>query len=427
MQDVRGQNPVFREELESVLSSDALRNADSLRRLLSYLAEAYLAGTARDVKEYAIGRDVMGKPEDYDPRVDASVRVQVGKLRQRLEQYYFSEAPHSRWQIRLPKGHFELEFHGQPEEVAPAVSPLTSARLWKSLAAIFALISLALSIWGVSLSRQIPAGTVRRVWTPEMDEFWGPFIRSDKTLTVVLGSPLFVRFHNSYFRHPLVNDWPTAQKDLPLDEMSRILGSPSPASETHRWAPFGEAVAAFKLASILSHRKREMILKRSFVLSWEDVRTTNLIFLGPRKFNPQIADLPVEQDFVIDRGAIHNLRIRPGEQATYAMPTPADQEEIPDDFSLITRMRGVEGWGEVLVLASGSTAGTWAAADYVTDPDHVRRLNRILREETGRMPDCYQVILHSRLKSQVPIQTEYVTHHVLSPRTSGSAPAGVAR
>ena len=34
----------------------------------------------------------MGKPEDFDPRVDASVRVQVGKLRQRLESYYLNYA-----------------------------------------------------------------------------------------------------------------------------------------------------------------------------------------------------------------------------------------------------------------------------------------------------------------------------------------------
>ena len=99
MQEVRDDSRVFREELERVLSSTALRNADSLRRLLSYLAEAFLNGKARDVKEYTIGRDVMGKPEDYDPRVDASVRVQAGKLRQRIEQYYTSEAPNSSWRI----------------------------------------------------------------------------------------------------------------------------------------------------------------------------------------------------------------------------------------------------------------------------------------------------------------------------------------
>lgn len=422
MQEVRDDSRVFRDELERVLSSTVLRNADSLRRLLSYLAEAYLNGKAREVKEYTIGRDVMGKPEDYDPRVDASVRVQAGKLRQRIEQYYSTEAPNSLWQIRLPKGHFELEFKEQVPPAPALVAPASGITLWKSLTAVLSVLCLALIAWAVSLRSQAPAGPPLPEWSAEMVQFWGPFVQSDRPLTLVLGSPLFVRFHNSYFRHPLVNDWPTAQRDLPLEEMGRLLKNPTPASETHRWAPFGEAVAAFRLATILSLRKHDMNLKRSSVLAWEDMRTSNLIFLGPRKFNPQVEDLPIEQDFIIDQGAVHNLRIRPGEQATYSKPSPANAEDIPEDYSIITRMRGIEGWGEVLVLGSSSTEGTWAAADFVTDAAHLRALVRRLSHETGRVPDCYQVLLRSRFKNQVPIQTEYVTHHVVRPRTASTVP-----
>jgi hypothetical protein len=353
--------------------------------------------------------------------VDASVRVQAGKLRQRLEQYYTSEAPLSPWQIRLPKGHFEIEFkqQAQPEPAPPP--PADRSAIWKILTAGLAVGCLGLALWIFSLKQPQPTGVIRNEWTREMTQFWGPFVQSNKPITVVLGSPLFVRFHNSYFRHPLVNDWESAERDLPLEEMRRLLKNPTPASETHRWAPFGEAVAAFRLASVLSHRKHDMIIKRSSVLSWEDMRASNLVFLGPRKFNPQIQDLPINQDFIIDRGAVHNLRIRPGEKATYSKPTPANTEDIPEDYSIVTRMRGIEGWGEVLVLGSSSTEGTWAAADYVTDPDHLRELTRRLSAETGRVPDCYQVLLRSRFRNQVPIQTEYVLHHVVTPRT-GNAP-----
>lgn len=419
MQEVRPDSQAFREELDRVLASVALRNADSLRRLLSYVAEAYLAGKSRDVKEYTIGRDVMGKPEDYDPRVDASVRVQAGKLRQRLEQYYTSEAPQSPWQIRLPKGHFEIEFKQQAQPEPAALPPSNRSAVWKILTAVLGVVCLGLALWIVSL-KQHPSGPNRLEWTPEMTQFWGPFVQSSKPITVVLGSPLFVRFHNSYFRHPLVNDWASAERDLPLEEMRRLLKNPTPASETHRWAPFGEAVAAFRLAAVLSDKKQDMIIKRSSVLSWEDIRSSNLVFLGPRKFNPQVRDLPIDQDFIIDSGAVHNLRIRPGEKATYSKPTPANTEDIPEDYSIITRMRGIEGWGEVLVLGSSSTEGTWAAADYVTDPAHLRELTRRLSAETGTVPDCYQVLLRSRFKSQVPIQTEYVLHHVVKPRTGNT-------
>jgi hypothetical protein len=66
-------NAEFQAGLQRVLGSESFRTAEALRRLLGYLAEAYISGSGRSLKEYSIGRDVMNKPEDYDPRVDPSV------------------------------------------------------------------------------------------------------------------------------------------------------------------------------------------------------------------------------------------------------------------------------------------------------------------------------------------------------------------
>ena len=408
----------FRRELERVLSSDALRSSDSLRRLLQYLGEAHLAGTGRNLKEYTIGRDVMGKPEDYDPRVDASVRVQVGKLRQRLEQYYRTEAAESALEIKLPKGHFELVIEERPEADAPASGTGHGAlNRWKGIAAGLGAVCVVLAVLGGWLwveSRE--ARNPMAGWTPEMREFWEPFIESRRPMLVVLGSPLFIRFHHDYYRNPWVNEWPEAEKTLPLREMEKLLGSKTPASETHRWTPFGEAMAAFRLARVLGPLKEDMELKRSSVMAWEDVRASNLVFLGPPKFNPQLNDLPVSQDFVIEQGGVTNRRPRPGEQAVYRRTAPPELDEIPEDYSVITRIRGVEGWGEILVLACSSTEGAWAAVDYVTRPAHLKDLMaRLKAAGGGKAPDSYQVLLKCRFKSQVPIGVEYLTHHVLGP------------
>ena len=181
-----------------------------------------------------------------------------------------------------------------------------------------------------------------------------------------------------------------------------------------RWTPFGEAAAAFRLALVLGPSK-ELVLKRSTVLAWEDVRSSNLIFLGPAKFNRQIPELPIEQDFVITQGAVRNLRPQSGEKERYQKPSAPDVEEIPEDYAVITRMRGTTGWGEVLVLASTSTEGTWAAAEYLTTPGAIEDMYRHIRV-AGKTPDNYQVVIRSRFKSQVPLQTEYVTHHALRVR-----------
>ncbi len=398
-----------------MLGSETFRNSESLRRMLAYLAEAYLAGTGRHLKEYAIGRDLMGKPEDYDPRTDASVRVQVGKLRQRLERYYATEAPASAHILTLPKGHFELALEtalARPEvaEPPPAEAPPNPWR-WATVALAIAVVGLGAALWWQSRAIQVPL-----VAHPgEFHEFWAPFTDAKKPSIVVLGSPLFVRLNSQYFRNPLANNWPEAATEIPLAELSRVLKSPTPPTPTYRWTPFGEAAAAFRLALALGPSK-DLVLKRSTSLSWEDVHASNLIFLGPAKFNRQLPDLPVEQDFVVEQGAVQNRHPQTGELARYQKPSAPDVEDIPEDYSVITRVKALSNWGDVLVLASTSTEGTWAAAEYLTTPALLGQMLARLRGAGGALPDYYQVVIRSRFKSQVPIHTEYVTHHIVKPR-----------
>lgn len=396
---------LFQAELRRLLASESFRSAEMLRKLLAYLAEVHLAGAGRSLKEYTIGRDVMGKAEDYDPRVDASVRVQMGKLRQRLERYYSAEAPGSRYMISIPKGHFALAFEemAAPEEQEEAEG---EAGIWRMVSAGLGVLVLVLVflLWRGGGPAGPANGTVR--------EYWRPIVESGRPAVVVLGSPMFVRFNTHYFRSPWANSWGEAEREIPLDELGKLLKSPTAPTPTYRWTPFGEAAAAFRLGVVLGPWK-DLVLKRSTALAWEDVRTSNLIFLGPAKFNRQLPELPVEQDFVIEQGAIQNLRPRPGEASRYQKPSAPDVEDIPEEYALITRMRGAAGWGEVVVLASTSTEGTWAAAEYLTNPDSLTAMEERLRAAGAGLPENYQVVIKSRFKSQVPIHTEYVTHHVV--------------
>src|ERR1017187_6404016 len=114
----------LRVELQRVLESESFRNSDSLRRLLSYLAERSLNHAADDLKEYVIDVDVFGKPPSYDPQKDASVRVQISRLRQKIAEYYNGEGSGDPYRLVLPKGHFTIRFEAQPGEAAPGSKPV---------------------------------------------------------------------------------------------------------------------------------------------------------------------------------------------------------------------------------------------------------------------------------------------------------------
>ena len=90
-----------------------------MHTLLAYLVEKTLTEAEKPLKEYTIGVEAFGRPEGYDPQQDAYVRVQAGKLRQKLNEYYTGEGSSDPIHIELPKRQFLLEFqHRQPTETA---------------------------------------------------------------------------------------------------------------------------------------------------------------------------------------------------------------------------------------------------------------------------------------------------------------------
>jgi hypothetical protein len=114
-------NTDARAEIERILASQTFHGRETMQRLLSYLAERTMDGSAESLKEYTIGVDVFGKPADYDPQEDASVRVQVGRLRQKLEEYSRIEGLNDPILIELPKRQYALLAHRQsrPQFSAP--------------------------------------------------------------------------------------------------------------------------------------------------------------------------------------------------------------------------------------------------------------------------------------------------------------------
>lgn len=78
----------IRTQLRKMLSSDLFARSERMSRFLSFTVEQYLAGNAGNLKEYLIGVEVFDKPDTLDPRLDPIVRVEAGRLRAKLREYY---------------------------------------------------------------------------------------------------------------------------------------------------------------------------------------------------------------------------------------------------------------------------------------------------------------------------------------------------
>src|SRR5947209_17737988 len=80
-----------RRQLARILASRHFARTTRLARLLRFVVERALDGGADELKEYSIAVAVFDKPESFDPRLDAIVRVQARAMRARLDAYYASE------------------------------------------------------------------------------------------------------------------------------------------------------------------------------------------------------------------------------------------------------------------------------------------------------------------------------------------------
>lgn len=97
-------------ELHRILESSAFTTARRSQRLLRYLVEHAVSDPGEHVKEYSVALDVFERDASYDPSVDATVRVEAGRLRSRLRDYYAAEGRADPLIIQIPKGGYSAVF-----------------------------------------------------------------------------------------------------------------------------------------------------------------------------------------------------------------------------------------------------------------------------------------------------------------------------
>jgi len=81
----------IRAQLERILSSESFRRSERLSRFLRYVVEQALAGKTGELKEYSIAVEVFDKRQDFETRADPIVRVEAGRLRAKIREYYATE------------------------------------------------------------------------------------------------------------------------------------------------------------------------------------------------------------------------------------------------------------------------------------------------------------------------------------------------
>ena len=98
-----------------MLSSPLFAGSPRQQRFLDYLVTNSLAGDADRLKGYTIAVEVFDRKDDFDPSLDAIVRVEATRLRNKLREYYDTLGKLDNVRIDFPKGGYALEISIQQE------------------------------------------------------------------------------------------------------------------------------------------------------------------------------------------------------------------------------------------------------------------------------------------------------------------------
>lgn len=130
------------DELQNVISSPVFANSSVLTNFLEFIVAETLAGREKAIKEYTIGTVVLGKKSDFNPQIDAIVRIHAGRLRRALNEYYNSEGRNNELRITVPKGAYiaviesnikKTKNHDDASQPLPSTRPVLAAMPFRNI------------------------------------------------------------------------------------------------------------------------------------------------------------------------------------------------------------------------------------------------------------------------------------------------------
>ena len=401
------------QQIDKLIKSHRLHTSESLCKLLRYLAEHSLDHPGIGLKEYQIATEVLGRPAGFDPQSDSTVRVQAGRLRVKLAEYYANEGRGDSLLVEIPKGSYVLAFHlrAANAEAQPGPSPValepearrenapSFTRGWVITVAVFSvLLAASLSTTAILLSQRLrPLAAGSSTAPPAYQIFWNRFLTGPQQPWVIFSNGSFVGRPETGMRY----------FNPSSDQRSFILD---------HYTGVGEVLAIHELDHVFDVLNRPIRVKRGALFSLDDAKNNDLIFVGSPSENLTLLDVPGTQEFVFRRMesgprkgdlAVINVHPQPGEPTTF-LGTPANQPTT-EDYAVVSLLPGLDPSRSILILAGDTTFGTQAAVEYVCRENSVRELLQRLKVSKPGDLKPFEALLHVRIVHGVPVVTDLVS------------------
>lgn len=398
-------------QIDKLVHSHTLRKAESLCKLLRYLADHALTQPGVALKEYQIATEVFGRPEDFDPQADSAIRVQAGRLRLKLLDYYSHEGLADTVVVEIPNGSYTLNFHNRvvgnaPVPAVAAGSPFEDRRrprrtkAWPiaagvlSVALVGALATIAVLLMTLS-SVRTERGS-QPATPPALRAFWSQFASGPYVPWVIFSNGKFVGRPETGMRYM---DPVRDSRDLVLDHYTGV----------------GEVLAVHELDRVFGQLNQPIRVKRGSLFSLDDARNNDLIFVGSPAENLNLLDLPGSEEFIFKRfesgphqGDLGIVNVHPEpNQPAFFYPTDSTHPLV-EDYAIVALLPGLDPARHIMILAGTTTIGTQAAVEYVCTNSYVQELLRHLELPDGTEVKPFEALLRVKVTRGVPVDIQLV-------------------
>src|SRR5712671_5447550 len=395
------------QQVDKLINSHSLRGSESLCKLLRYLAEHSLDHPGVALKEYQIATEVLGRSGGFDPQNDSTVRVQAGRLRLKLAEYYAHEGHDDPIVVELPKGSYSLTFHVRtPGGQLPAGLTLEkesgegrgSNRGWAVMVGVLAVLLVASLVTSAVLwsGRSRSQEAVKEPVAAVYQIFWSRFVSSPQPPWVIFSNANFVGRPQTNMRY----------FNASTDTREAILA---------HYTGVGEVLAIHELDRVFGILNRELRVKRGALFSLDDVRNNDLIFIGSPAENLTLLEIPGTQEFIFQRvnsgprkGDVQVVNVHPAAGESQVFLASPTSQSVSEDYAIVGLKPGLDPAHSMLILAGTTTMGTQAAAEYVCREDSLTELLERLGVSKGSEIKPFEALLHVKVTHGVPVAIDLV-------------------
>ncbi|HEY1949856.1 MAG TPA: helix-turn-helix domain-containing protein [Bryobacteraceae bacterium] len=270
------------ESVKQVLDSQTFAKAPALRALLTYLWQN--RDTA--ISEYAVATEALARSPAFDARTDATVRVQVSRLRQRLEKFYEKEGAASAYRVTIPLGTHQVTMDRALEAVTrepPVEVAAQQPRRAHFFAVCSAVLLLCCVLEGILLLRT--RNVEGRAALEPLPWFWENYFSSGSPTRLVLPTPVFFSFKKLggsdratvMLRDTGVNAFANGENSEQYRVLTKSLGQPVLAEN---YTVTSDTFAAVHLVRYLDQFSRQTTLTSSVDAPLEALDRENAIAVG---------------------------------------------------------------------------------------------------------------------------------------------------